>query len=153
MRWLERKVPPPLLAVAIAALMWAAAGYPPALTIAPLLRDIAVAALALSGAAIDLLAMATFLKRRTAINPFQPAKASTLVTSGVYRFTRNPMYVGLLLLLSAWAIWLSAWWPLAGPVFFFLYVNRFQIEPEEKILKEVFGPAYLQYLREVRRWL
>jgi protein-S-isoprenylcysteine O-methyltransferase Ste14 len=153
MRLLERKVPPPLLAVAIALLMWATAGYSPALTVEPLLRKIAVAALTLSGAAIDLLAMVAFLKQRTAITPFQPAKASTLVTSGVYRFTRNPMYVGLLLLLSAWALWLSAWGPLAGPVFFFLYVNRFQIEPEEKILAEVFGAAYFQYLRDVRRWL
>jgi protein-S-isoprenylcysteine O-methyltransferase Ste14 len=153
MHWLERKVPPPLLAAAIALLMCVAAGYSPALTLAPSLRNIAVAALALSGAVIDLLAMASFLKRRTAINPFQPAKASTLVTSGVYRITRNPMYVGLMLLLSAWALWLSAWWPLAGPVVFFLYVNRFQIEPEERILEEVFGPAYLRYRQEVRRWL
>ena len=58
------------------------------------------------------------------------------MTSGIYRLTRNPMYLGLLLLLSAWALWLSAWWPLAGPLCFVLYVNRFQIEPEEKILTE-----------------
>ena len=152
MHWLERKLPPPALALAIAALMWAAAD-PPQLGLDPLLAEVAISALVLCGVALDALALFSFVTRKTAINPLQPQRTSTLVTSGVYRLTRNPMYLGLLLLLSAWAIYLSALWPLLGPVILVVYLNRFQIEPEEKILAELFGQAYRQYLAEVRRWL
>jgi protein-S-isoprenylcysteine O-methyltransferase Ste14 len=82
-----------------------------------------------------------------------PHRASTLVVSGAFRYSRNPMYLGALLLLSAWAVYLSAWWPLAGPLAFFVYIDRFQIPHEERALKLVFGEPYLQYLKDVRRWL
>jgi protein-S-isoprenylcysteine O-methyltransferase Ste14 len=75
------------------------------------------------------------------------------VVSGAFRYSRNPMYLGAVLLLSAWAMYLSAWWPLAGPLAFFLYIDRLQIPHEEEALKKVFGAPYLQYLKHVRRWL
>jgi protein-S-isoprenylcysteine O-methyltransferase Ste14 len=78
---------------------------------------------------------------------------SSFVTSGIYRVTRNPMYLGMAMILVAWAVFLAAPWPFAGPVFWVLYMNRFQINPEEKILAAMFGEEYSRYAASVRRWL
>jgi protein-S-isoprenylcysteine O-methyltransferase Ste14 len=75
------------------------------------------------------------------------------VCSGAYRFTRNPMYLGLLLVLFGWAAALSSALTLAGPVIFAEYISRFQIKPEERALAALFGSQYEQYKRRVRRWL
>ena len=83
----------------------------------------------------------------------QAASSTSLVTSGVYRITRNPMYVGMTLFLSAWAIYLSALLPIFGPLVFVGYITRFQIQPEERALKTHFGEAYVDYAARVRRWL
>jgi protein-S-isoprenylcysteine O-methyltransferase Ste14 len=79
--------------------------------------------------------------------------ASALVTGGVYRLTRNPMYLGLLLDLLAWAVFL--WAPLALAVLpiFVLYIHRFQIVSEERALSSLFGSEYADYKQLVRRWL
>lgn len=75
------------------------------------------------------------------------------MTSGVYRWSRNPMYVGLTSLLLAWAVWLSAPAVLLGPIVFVLFIIRFQILPEERVMSEKFAPAYTGYQQSVRRWL
>jgi hypothetical protein len=92
-------------------------------------------------------------RAKTTINPFKPQNSTALVTSGVYRFTRNPMYLGLTLIVLGWATFLCSVWALAGPVLFVLYISRFQIEPEERILSAKFGAAYSDYVSRVRRWL
>jgi len=153
MQLLERKIPPPVLAALIAPLMWLAADHPVSGDTGHWLRFVLVTLLAAAGALVDFLAVLAFLRRKTAVNPFEPQKASTLVTSGVFRLSRNPMYAGLLLLLTAWGLYLWSLWPVLGPVFFFVYVSRFQIIPEERILKKLFGAPYHQYLQDVRRWL
>ncbi len=83
----------------------------------------------------------------------KPEAASTLVCSGVYRVTRNPMYLGLLLVLTGWAVHLSCAWTLIGPLAFKLYIDRFQIAPEERALSGKFGADYSAYATRVRRWL
>jgi protein-S-isoprenylcysteine O-methyltransferase Ste14 len=118
LRALELKVPPPVLALLLAAAMWGASHLEPQLAISVPLR-----------------------------------RAIALVATGVYQVTRNPMYVGLACMLVAWAIFLGAPWPFIGPVLFVLYVNRFQIEPEERILARLFGEPYASYTARVRRWL
>ena len=153
MRALEHKIPPPVVAVLIATAMWAISSLQPALPLPPALRQFLTAALAIVGVSFDLLGLFAFLRSRTTINPMKPDKASTLVTGGVYRLTRNPMYVGLALLLTAWAVHLSMLWPFIGPVLFVLYMNRFQIGPEERIMSGKFGDEYAAYVARVRRWL
>ncbi len=105
------------------------------------------------GVACDLLGVLAFRASRTTVNPLKPERASALVTGGIYRVTRNPMYLGMTLLLLAWAIQLSALLPFLGPVVFVAYITRFQIEPEERTLRRVFGDGYTAYARQVRRWL
>jgi protein-S-isoprenylcysteine O-methyltransferase Ste14 len=153
MQMLEARIPAPLVAALLAIGMWllfyAESGYD---TAGPLQSAAATAVSLLSGA-LALAAFAQFLRARTTIDPFKPERASTLVTHGVYRLTRNPMYVSLLLLLLAHAIHLWAPPALAGPVAFAAYVTRFQIIPEERALEAKFGAEFCEYKRRVRRWL
>jgi protein-S-isoprenylcysteine O-methyltransferase Ste14 len=153
MRSLELKIPPPLLALLLAVLMWALSWLPPHFAIPGMARWALALGVALAGVSFTALGMLTFRRFRTTIDPTKPHKTSSFVTSGVYRITRNPMYVGVALVLVAWAAFLGAPWPFVGPVLFVLYVTRFQIEPEERILAGLFGEEYSAYLARVRRWL
>src|SRR6185312_11178713 len=94
-----------------------------------------------------------FRKAKTTKNPMKPQAASSLVTAGVYQRTRNPMYLGLLLVLLGLALYLWSAWSLLGPIFFVMYISRFQIEPEERALATLFGSEYSAYKAKVRRWL
>lgn len=153
MRALELKIPPPIVALLIGAAMWFAARTGPAIELSLFARTFAFVAIALAGGALALAGDMEFKRARTTVNPFRPQNTSTLVTSGVYRFTRNPMYVGLALVVLGWAAFLCSAWALAGPVAFVLYISRFQIAPEERILSARFGAAYSDYVSRVRRWL
>ncbi|MCC2616233.1 isoprenylcysteine carboxylmethyltransferase family protein [Aestuariibacter halophilus] len=94
-----------------------------------------------------------FRSEGTTVDPRDPSQTSTLVIKGVYRYTRNPMYVGFVLALIGWAIWL--WNPASAALIplFVVYLQRFQIRPEERFMAEQFGDAYRDYQRRVRRWL
>jgi protein-S-isoprenylcysteine O-methyltransferase Ste14 len=110
-------------------------------------------AIALVGVAFSVAGVLAFRRARTTLDPTRPEQASSLVNSGVYRVTRNPMYVGLACVLVAWAVFLSSAWALLGPVAYVLYIGRFQIEPEERALATLFGSEYANYQARVRRWL
>jgi protein-S-isoprenylcysteine O-methyltransferase Ste14 len=153
MRALELKVPPPVVALVIAGAMWGVSRITPVLEVPTIARVAAATTIALIGAGFDLAALLAFWRARTTINPMKPQATSSVVCTGVYRVTRNPMYVGLLLLLVAWATYLSSAWAMVGPVAFVLYMNRFQIAPEERVLSALFGKDYSDYQSRVRRWL
>ncbi len=110
-------------------------------------------ALAALGAVLDVSGLVAFRRARTTINPMKPQSSSSLVDAGIYRVTRNPMYLGLVLMLCAWAVFLWSWWALPGPLAFAGYVGRFQIAPEERVLCALFGAEYLAYKARVPRWL
>jgi protein-S-isoprenylcysteine O-methyltransferase Ste14 len=152
MQWLEAKVPPPVVATAVSVAMWSASSFAPALRL-PGGNLVWALVLALAGAGFSALGIVKFRRAGTTLSPVQPQAASSLVCTGIYRATRNPMYVGLLLVLLAWAIFLGSAWALLGPVCFLLYINYFQIAPEERALESLFGEAYLAYKARVRRWL
>lgn len=153
MHWLELKIPPPLLFLLTAGLMWLASGLVPAVQVPFGFRVPIAVVVACLGVAIDLAAIFAFRRVRTTVNPMRPNAVSTLVTSGVFGISRNPMYLGLLLYLLAWAVQLSNGLALALVPLFVLYMNRFQIGPEERALASRFGPAYAAYRQRVRRWL
>lgn len=114
---------------------------------------ILVATLAGIGLSFDLLALSGFLQAKTTINPMKPRVTTSVVTTGVYRVTRNPMYLGLTFFLIAWAAYLWAIWALLGPILLIAYLTRFQILPEERVLSAAFGKEYEAYKKKVRRWL
>jgi len=94
-----------------------------------------------------------FRRASTTVNPLTPAAASAMVRSGIYRHTRNPMYLGMLLVLAGWAVWLASVAAVAVLPAFVLYMNRLQIQPEERSLASLFGSDFEDYRRSVRRWL
>jgi protein-S-isoprenylcysteine O-methyltransferase Ste14 len=153
MRTLELRVPPPVVALLAALVMWGVSRDAVASGTPELLRLPLAMTLALVGVVFDLSALMAFRRAKTTINPMKPQSTSSMVTSGVYRATRNPMYVGLVFLLGGWAVYLWTWWALLGPVAFAAYITRFQIAPEERALIALFGAEYLTYKSQVRRWL
>ena len=153
MRALELTIPPPVVAVLVAAAMWAVALVTTRIEVPVPVRLGAVAAFAIAGIGVAMAGAIAFRRAHTTLSPVRPEAASSLVTSGIYRFTRNPMYLGLCLVLLAWASFLSSAFAFLGPVVFVLYISRFQILPEERALSDLFGKAFSSYQAQVRRWI
>jgi protein-S-isoprenylcysteine O-methyltransferase Ste14 len=153
MHVLELKVPPVALVFLVAALMWLVSWAMPALGFEFPSGNVLAASVAVAGAIISGLGIVSFRQARTTVNPMKPDSTSSLVVSGIYRLTRNPMYLGFLSVLFAWAIFLSNALAFVFLPVFVLYMNRFQIKPEEKALRALFGPQFVMYTARVRRWL
>jgi len=85
--------------------------------------------------------------------PFTPDQSSTLVSTGIYRYSRNPMYLGFLLALAGWCVYLANWASMLLLPLFIVYMNRFQIAPEERALHRHFGQPFTNYTQAVRRWI
>ena len=150
---LELKVPPPVLALLLGLLMWLASSLVAPVEVPFGLRVGVALVLASVGLVFGLAGMVSFWRAKTTINPTRPTATSSLVTSGAFRFTRNPMYLSLLLYLFAWAAYLSNLLALLFVPMYVLYINEFQIKPEERVLSSLFGPEYAAYKERVRRWL
>ncbi|RUO42211.1 protein-S-isoprenylcysteine methyltransferase [Pseudidiomarina aestuarii] len=149
---MEHKIPPPIVMVIVGLLMWLTAHWFP--MEAWHFTDLQGAASAFwaVGALVAVAGVVEFRRAKTTVNPLNLDKSTQLVSGGIYRFTRNPMYLGMLLILVGWAIHLQhigAWPWLIG---FILFINRFQIEPEERAMTKLFGESYVDYCNSVRRW-
>jgi len=153
MRCLELKIPPPAFTLFIALLMWLVSWTVPQLGFDFPGRVVVGASLGSAGIIIIVLAIASFRKAKTTVHPMRPEATTFLVVSGVFRFTRNPMYLGLLLILTAWAVFLSNALAFLLLPAYVIYMNRFQIEPEERALRSKFPEKFAVYERRVRRWL
>ena len=149
---LRLKIPPPVWLLIFGALMWCTDRAAPiaALIAKPANRLgwIFVAC----GASVIATAMLQFRRARTTVNPLTPAKASSLVTSGIFGYSRNPMYLGLLLVLAGWAIVLGSLGPWLALPLFVVVIAKMQIEPEEAVLSVLFGGPYRAYCARVGRW-
>jgi protein-S-isoprenylcysteine O-methyltransferase Ste14 len=151
--WLELKIPPVVQAFAGALLMWLVALVTPVLDLSPQFRLAGGLAMAGVGFLIALTGIITFRRAGTTIHPTNPDAASSLVTSRIYRFTRNPMYLGIILVLFGWALFLASIPSLVVLPLFVLYITRFQIVPEERAMVSLFGSEYDAYRQKVRRWI
>lgn len=111
-------------------------------------------AVLLSGGGLVLLTFAVdaFVRAKTTVNPLDPESAEELVTSGLFRFSRNPMYLGMLLVLTGGVIWLGAWSAMLAPILFIWVITEIQIKPEERVLQQKFGDQFSDYRRQTRRW-
>ena len=149
----ERRIPPLALALLVGAGMWTTSRLGPTLAVSIPGSRVAALVLAVSGAALALAGIVAFRRAGTTVNPLTPGAASTMVRTGVYRVSRNPMYVGVMAALLAWALWLShvvalLWLPVV-----FAWLDRVQIPAEERGLGSRFGEEFDSYRRSVRRWL
>ena len=150
---MHNRIPPPIIGIIALALIWAAARYLPGPVYTHQIITILAAGLAALGLALDLVSLGGFRRSDTTINPLRPERASALVTSGPYRISRNPMYLGMLLILLGWTLYQghpAGLLPLAG---FIAYITVFQIKPEERAMISLFGQDYKDYMTKVRRWL
>lgn len=153
MQWLELKIPPLLLWLLFATGMYSVAYVTPALLL-PLPGASAIAcALSVAGALVASAGVVAFRSSHTTVNPLTPGASTSVVSGGVYRFSRNPMYLGFLLALVGWGAYLSnVAAALLLPVFV-AYVNQYQIKPEEHALLAKFGPEFARYMSRVRKWI
>ncbi len=150
---LETRLPPPLVAAIVAATMFLVRGQGVALPLDRPWRIALAAALAIAGLAFALPAVVAFRRARTTVNPHRLDRVSALVTGGVFALSRNPMYLGLALVLAGWATLLGDLAGFLGPVAFVAWITRFQIVPEERLLAARFGDAFHAWRRRVRRWI
>jgi protein-S-isoprenylcysteine O-methyltransferase Ste14 len=150
---LELKIPPVAVALIAGACMWLAAWAVPGFALPFPGRDVVSGMMAASGGFIALAGVVAFSRAGTTVNPMKPGSSSALVEAGIYSVTRNPMYLGVLLVLFAWAIYLAHVLTVLFLPGFVWYMNRFQIEPEERALASLFGPEFTAYAARVRRWM
>lgn len=150
---LELKVPPVVLVAIVAVGMWALSRISPDFSIAIPAAGWVASGIALVGMAIAVLGVLAFRTAGTTVDPRVPEQSESLVVSGIYRYSRNPMYLGFLLVLCAWGLWLGNVPALLFLPAFVLYMNRFQIVPEERFMREKFDDAFTRYCTGVRRWL
>jgi protein-S-isoprenylcysteine O-methyltransferase Ste14 len=148
---LELKIPPPLVLVLVGCGMWAVAKVGPLVSV-PAGAVVGVL-LMIAGLALNITGVMTVGKAKTTFNPLRPETTTALVSTGVFAVSRNPMYLGMLIALLGWAVFLAAPAALIGPVVFVLYINRFQIVPEERALSSLFGAGFAEYKSKVRRWI
>ena len=150
---LELKVPPLVLLAASSAVMFALSLVAPALDFSLVQSTVIASMLVAAGVCVALAGVIEFRKSGTTVNPTTPEKASTVVSAGIYRFSRNPMYLGFALTLAGWATYLSNAASLLVLPTYIAYMNKFQIEPEERMLLTKFGTQFNEYIASVRRWL
>ena len=148
---MSNKIPPPVITLIGALLIYYSSLFFPYLTL-PAFNALPILSL-VSGIAVIVSAIKSFKDYKTTINPLKPETASSLVTSGVFKYTRNPMYLGLLLIL----IYLSLIFNVVGGCLislgFIIYITKFQIIPEEVAMEKLFGNQFLEYKQQVRRWI
>lgn len=146
-------IPPPIVALITGVLIWGGNAIAPQWQITfPFQVPIAASLIAI-GLMLDITSILAFRRVKTTVTPLAPEKASSLVIGGLYKFTRNPMYLGLLLILSGVCILIGNPAGVVALIGFVAYINAFQIKPEERLLEQNFGAEYLRYQQTVRRWL
>lgn len=153
MKSLELKVPPLLVALLCILLMWYVQGFYPLGWLASAWVLPLTIVLATAGIAITATGAGAFRRTRTTVNPLHPEQTSHLVTGGIYQYTRNPMYLGMALVLLAVALYMADVSAFLGVALFVRFIGRYQIEPEERMLLEKFGDEFAAYQDQVGRWL
>jgi len=149
----KKPIPPLGLALALALAMKWTASLVPSVTISTgnnfwfALPFIILGLIPLAGATY------LFIQARTTVNPTTPKNSSNLITNGIFQYTRNPMYLGLLLCLIGWSLWLENIITIGGAVVFYWYINKHQIPFEEVALAEKFTEKFQQFCEKTRRWL
>ena len=153
MQWLELKIPPLLVWLVFAGVMLAVAHFATGLSFPLSARPALALPLVALGIAVALSGVVAFRSKRTTVSPLTPSACSSVVSSGVYRLSRNPMYLGFFLALVGWALYLSNAAAVLLLPAFVAYMTQYQIKPEERALLAKFGAEFAEYMARVRRWV
>lgn len=149
---LRLKIPPLLLAIISALLIWLADRQMPIYQAEFVCQKVMAGIFCGAGLSVSLTGILAFKKLKTTIDPRCPGKANTLVINGIYSYSRNPMYLGILLAMAGFVIFLGSFSGLIIIILFVIFITRYQIIPEEIVLQNKFGEAYTNYSKHVRRW-
>lgn len=150
---LDNKIPPPVIAIVSGILMWWISSITSGIQVESSLRVLVALLMVSVGAFFCLAGFVSFRRARTTVNPLKPENATALVDTGIYRISRNPMYLGFAFFLLGWAVYLGSFVSWIGVPAFVLYINRFQITPEERALRALFGTEFESYKSRTRCWL
>ena len=150
---LQLKIPPPVYAISIAILMWLLSKYMPVAEIIQTPWNKIGLVIIIIAVSFDVWSLLLFLKKKTTPNPMKPENTSGIVTKGLYQYSRNPMYLGMLIILFGFGIWLGSVSPFVMLPAFYWVITEMQIKPEERMLEQKFTNEYLDYKNRVRRWL
>jgi protein-S-isoprenylcysteine O-methyltransferase Ste14 len=150
---LQLKIPPPVYAISIAILMWLLSKYMPVAEIIQTPWNKIGLVIIIIAVSFDVWSLLLFLKKKTTPNPMKPENTSGIVTKGLYQYSRNPMYLGMLIILFGFGIWLGSLSPFVMLPAFYWVITEMQIKPEERMLEQKFTNEYLDYKNRVRRWL
>ncbi|CAM2835699.1 isoprenylcysteine carboxylmethyltransferase family protein [Vibrio mytili] len=153
MRKLELKIPPVAVFLLVTLIMYCVKEVTPGFMIHVPFDDFVVSALVILSGFIGIAGVYEFRKVKTTVNPVKPEAASSVVNTSVFAYTRNPMYLALLLLIIALGLWWEHLSVIPCGILFVSYMNRYQIKPEERALERLFGDEYLKYKNRVHRWI
>ena len=148
---MKTKIPPPLIGLTfilinyLSTFLFESVSFP--------YQEIISLLILSSGFLIIVTAARLFSRYKTIISPITPEKSTSLVTEGVFSFSRNPMYLGMLIIITSSSIFFATWVGLLLIILFIVIINFFQIEPEEKMMRKLFGEEYEAYTTKVRRWI
>ena len=148
---LKNKISPPIVTLVFAALIYFSSKWSPSIVFRG--QNLISLFLMMLGFLVLLIAISAFIKLKTTINPLRPEAATSLITTGIFRLSRNPMYLGMLLLIISLWIKTGAVLGFILVAGFIAYLNYFQIFPEEQVMKRLFSDKYKTYCQQVRRWL
>lgn len=151
--WLQLKIPPAVQFILGVAGIWLIEKlFPNKMLFTSYNLELAVICLILAGI-FGVWGLIEFYRFSTSVNPHKPEHASSLVTTGIYNISRNPMYVALLIGLLAPVFYWGNGYTIIIPLLFIWYMNEFQIKPEEKVMEQKFGDEFQEYMKSVRRWI
>jgi protein-S-isoprenylcysteine O-methyltransferase Ste14 len=150
---LSLKIPPGAQGIVAILLIWLFDRYAPLYDIKFIYQNVVACASIGTGAIVALSGIFAFIKFSTTVDPRYPEKASELVIVGIYKYSRNPMYLGILLIITGIAVYFGALSSIFVVLSFVVFINKYQIVPEEAALQEKFGESYTRYAQNVRRWL
>ena len=153
MSFLENKIPPPVVLIVCLVLMWLISRETASLEIDSEIKLLASSFMFILGVCIAVAGIVSFRKAKTTVNPLKPEEATHLVVVGIFKYTRNPMYLGMLSVTIGMLIKLSNPWAVVMVLVFYFYINRYQIIPEERAMQKLFGDQFTGYAKRVRRWL
>ena len=148
---MKTKIPPPILALIMIAIIYLSSFIVETFTFS--YQTVLSVLVAVFGLGCGVPSFRLFAKNKTTISPFNPSETTALVTAGMYRYSRNPMYLGLVLLTIAATIFFGTWLGIVIVVAFIFLLNLLQIIPEEEALLDIFGEEYVEYKKKARRWI
>jgi len=150
---LSLKIPPLALGIITLLLIWLADRYVPIYHADFVYQNIIASVISGAGLIVALPGIFAFKKLKTSVDPRYPQKVSKLVIIGIYKYSRNPMYLGLLLAIIGFVFFLGSLAGILIVILFVLFINKYQIQPEEIVLQQKFGDDYINYTKDVRRWI